>query len=137
MTIQTINPEKLFKSEFYDHVAVATGSQLIFVAGQVAFDERGGIVAPGDLERQVEQAFINAGHALEAAGATFADVAKTTIYVTKWSIDQLPQFGAGFARAAQKLGITTRPPASLIGVEVLFHPDIRVEIEVIAVRSAR
>ncbi|PZR12371.1 MAG: enamine deaminase RidA [Archangium gephyra] len=133
MTIKTINPEKLFKPEFYDQVSVATGTKLVFIAGQVAHDGQGGLVAPGDLEQQVEQAFINVGHALEAAGATFANVAKTTIYVTKWSIDQMPQFGAGFARAAQKLGITTKPPTSLIGVEVLFHPDVRVEMEVTAV----
>lgn len=135
MTTQTLNPEALFKPEFYDQVSISTGTKLVFVAGQVAHDAKGGLVAPGDLERQVEQAFLNVGHALKAAGATFADVAKTTIYVTRWSIDQMPRFAAGFARAAQKLGITTKPPTSLIGVEVLFHPDVRVEIEVTAVLS--
>ncbi|MGV3622616.1 MAG: RidA family protein [Archangium sp.] len=132
MTTKTLNPDALFKPEFYDQVSISTGTKLVCVAGQVAHDGNGGLVAPGDLEKQVEQAFINVGHALKAAGATFADVTKTTIYVTKWSIDQMPQFGAGFAKAAQKLGITTKPPTSLIGVEVLFHPDVRVEIEVMA-----
>lgn len=135
MTIQTINPEALFKPDMYSQVSIATGTKLISIAGQVAHDVKGGIVAPGDLERQVEQAFINVGHALAAANATFADVTRLTIYVTKWTIEQMPQFGAGYARAAQKLGITARAPTSLIGVEVLFHPDVRVEIEATAVVS--
>ncbi|HEY1101519.1 MAG TPA: RidA family protein, partial [Myxococcota bacterium] len=105
MPVTTLNPDTLFKPELYTQLSIASGTRLICVAGQVAFDTDGGIVAPGDLEAQVERAFINVGHALQAASASFDDVVKLTIYVTRWSIDQMPQFAAGYARAAQQLGI--------------------------------
>lgn len=132
MTVKTLNPDTLFKPELYTQVSIATGTRLVSIAGQVAHDLDGNIVAPGELAAQVEQAFLNVGHALTAASATFADVIKMTIYVTRWSIDQMPQFGEGYARAAAKLGIASRAPTSLIGVEVLYHPDVRVEIEAMA-----
>ena len=133
MSVTTMNPAGMFEPELYAQVAVAAGSRTIYVAGQVAHDEQGGIVGPGDLAIQVERAFLNVGRALEAAGATFDDVAKLTIYVTQWTLEQMPELVAGFTRARERLAITTRPPASLIGVDVLYHPDIRVEIEAVAV----
>lgn len=135
MSVETMNPAGLFEPELYSQVAIATGSRTIYIAGQVAHDEQGGIIGAGNLEVQVEHALLNVGRALEAGGATFDDIAKLTIYVTRWTLDQMPQFGAGFARAMERLGSTSRPPASLIGVAVLYHPDIRVEIEAIAVHS--
>ncbi|UJR85246.1 RidA family protein [Sandaracinus amylolyticus] len=133
MAVQLIHPSGLFRAEHYTQVAIATGTRTVYLAGQVAYDEHQRIVGVGDLAAQTEQATLNVGRALEAAGATFEDVAKLTIYVTQWTPEQMPRFVEGFSRAAQRLGITSRPPASLIGVEVLFDPDIRIEIEAIAV----
>jgi enamine deaminase RidA (YjgF/YER057c/UK114 family) len=133
MSVEMINPSGLFQSEHYAHVAVATGTRTVYLAGQVAYDEHQRIVGVGDLAAQVEQAMLNVGRGLEAAGATFDDVAKLTMYVTRWTPEQMPQFVAGMGRAAGRLGITSRPPASLIGVAVLYHPDILIEIEAIAV----
>lgn len=135
MPVETLEPSTLFRSDFYAQAAVATGRRTVYLAGQVAFDEQQRIVAPGELAAQLEQAMHNVDRGLAAAGATWSDVAKLTIYVTRWTLDQLPAFAEGFGRAAQRLGLTARPPASLIGVEVLYHPDLRVEIEAIAVLS--
>jgi enamine deaminase RidA (YjgF/YER057c/UK114 family) len=133
MPVETLNPASLFEPEHYAQVSIATGTRIVSIAGQVAHDAHGHLVAPGDLEAQVEQAFVNVGLALAAASATFADVFKLTIYVTRWTLDQMPQFVAGYERAARRVGFEARPPASLIGVEVLFHPDVRVEIEASAI----
>jgi enamine deaminase RidA (YjgF/YER057c/UK114 family) len=133
MSIELIEPATLFRSELYAQVAVATGTRTVFVAGQVAYDEQQHIVGAGDLAAQVEQALCNIGRGLDAAGATWRDVAKLTFYVTQWTLDRLPAFVEGFGRAAQRLGITTRPPASLIGVAVLYDPALLVEVEAIAV----
>lgn len=133
MPIDLLDPPGLFRSEHYAQVAVATGARTIYLAGQVAYDEQQRVVGPDDLAAQVEQALVNVGRGLDAAGATWHDVARLTIYVTRWTLDQLPQFVDGFGRAARRLGITRRPPSSLIGVEVLFQPELRVEIEAIAV----
>lgn len=133
MSVVTIDPPRVFRSPFYSQVSIATGSRTVYLAGQVAQDEEERIVGVGDLAAQVEQAMRNVGRCLDAAGATWRDVAKLTMYVARFQLDQMPTFVEGFGRAAQAMGIEGRPPASLIGVEVLYHPDILVEIEAIAV----
>ena len=50
-----------------------------------------------------------------------------------WTLDKMPLFLEGVARAAAKLGVTPVPPGSMIGVSVLFDPDILVEVEATAV----
>lgn len=69
MAITLMNPTGLPKIDAYRQVSVATGSKLVFVAGQVSWDADGVTVGEGDLAAQVEQCYLNVGIALaEAAG---------------------------------------------------------------------
>ena len=102
--VQTLNVPTLPEPSGYTHVGIATGSRLVFLAGQVAQDAAGELVGAGDLAAQTEQAVVNVAACLDAAGATFADVAKTTLYVVDWDESKLEQLMAGFGRAAQRLG---------------------------------
>ncbi|MGE2717006.1 RidA family protein [Mycolicibacterium litorale] len=133
MPINLINPDGLPTVDLYKQVAVATGSKLVFIAGQVARDADGNKVGENDLAAQVEQCYLNVGTALTAAGATFADVAKLTVYLVDWTPDKMPAFGDGVARAAAKLGITAVPPLTGVGVATLAEPDMLVEVEATAV----
>ena len=128
-----VNPEGLPKVDIYRQVSVATGSKLVFIAGQVAWDAEGGTVGVGDLVAQVEQCFLNVGTALAGAGASFDDVAKLTAYVVDWTPDKMPLFLEGIARASAKLGVTPTPPSTLLGVAALDIPDHLVEVEATAV----
>ena len=76
MAVEVMNPSGLSKPDMYRQVAIATGSRLVFIAGQVARDADGQPVGVGDLAAQTEQAFRNVAIAVEAAGGTFADIAK-------------------------------------------------------------
>jgi enamine deaminase RidA (YjgF/YER057c/UK114 family) len=69
MTLELINPEGLSSPLSYTHVVAATGSRLVFVAGQVADDADGNLVGDDDLAAQALQAFANVGRALAAVGA--------------------------------------------------------------------
>ncbi|ATY98380.1 MULTISPECIES: RidA family protein [Streptomyces] len=133
MAITLLDPEGLPKIGAYRQVSVATGSRLVFVAGQVAWDADGTTVGAGDLVAQVEQCYLNIGTALAAAGGSFDDVAKLTVYVVDWTPDKLPLFLEGAARAAAKLGVTPVPPGTLVGVAALDVPEHLVEIEATAV----
>ncbi|MGI8756817.1 MAG: RidA family protein [Acidimicrobiales bacterium] len=133
MSIELLNPDGIPKPDVYSQVAMASGSRTVYFAGQVARTAEGEPVGEGDLAAQVEQAYRNVGTALSAVGATFADVAKVTIYVVDWSADKLAALGEGVGRVAEELGIDSTPPVTLIGVAALGEPDLLVEVDVTAV----
>ncbi|RKQ91882.1 enamine deaminase RidA (YjgF/YER057c/UK114 family) [Solirubrobacter pauli] len=128
MSVELLNVPGRQTTPFYHHVSVASGERIIHVAGQVGSDDDLQLVE-GGLAAQAEQALRNVVAAVEAAGATAADLVKLTMYVTDWTPDQLEALGAGLAAVE---GVP-RVPASLIGVSILFEPGYRIEIEAVAV----
>ncbi|WP_031479832.1 RidA family protein [Streptomyces bicolor] len=133
MAITLVNPTGLPEIDAYRQVSVASGSRIVFMAGQVAWDADGVTVGEGDLAAQVEQCYVNVATALAGAGASLDDVAKLTVYVVDWSPDKMPRLMDGITRAAQRLGVTAAPPATLIGVAALDVPEHLVEMEATAV----
>ncbi|MGW5611708.1 RidA family protein [Streptomyces sp. NPDC003753] len=133
MAITLVNPSGLPEIDVYRQVSIATGSRLVFIAGQVSWDAEGITVGEGDLAAQVEQCYLNIGTALAEAGGSFDDVAKLTFYVVDRTPDKMPPLLEGISRAAAKLGITPVPPATLLGVAALDVPDHLVEIEATAI----
>lgn len=132
MPVTLLDPEGLKKPSTHHHASVATGTRHVHVSGQVALDADGQLVARGDLAGQVAQSLRNVGLALAGAGASFADVVRLKIYVAGWTPDMMPAFAAGVSRVAGELRLG-QPPTSLIGVSILFEPDILVEIEATAI----
>ena len=129
MTLELNNPDGLHTPQSYTQVAVATGSRLVFVAGQVADDAEGNLVGPGDLAAQARQAFANLGRALAAAGARPHDVARITIYVVHHRPEYLPVIEA----ARIEVFGDHKPTDTLLGVEALAEPGYLIEVDAIAV----
>jgi enamine deaminase RidA (YjgF/YER057c/UK114 family) len=87
-----------------------------------------------DLVGQVAQALRNTARGLAAAGATFGDVVRLRFLVTEWTPEKMGDFMAGVDLVSAELGLSQpMPPASLIGVEILFEADVLVEVEAYAV----
>jgi enamine deaminase RidA (YjgF/YER057c/UK114 family) len=133
MPVEKLNIPSLPEPQGFMHVGIASGSRIVFLAGQVAQDGEGNLVGAGDLAAQVEQAIVNVAAGLEAAGATFEDVAKTTIYVVDWDEPKMEQLMGGFMRAAERLGGVPVSPATLVPVPRLFEKGYLVEVDVTAV----
>jgi enamine deaminase RidA (YjgF/YER057c/UK114 family) len=133
MSTRLLSPAGMLQGAPYHHVAVATGTTQVHVAGQVG--QRGNDpVAADDLATQVAECLRNAALGLSAAGATFADVVRLTFYVARWTPDHIEPFMEGVRRVADEIGLQLPlPPSSLIGVEVLYAPDVLVEVEATAV----
>jgi enamine deaminase RidA (YjgF/YER057c/UK114 family) len=127
--VELINPEDLPKPRSYHQVAVATGSRLVFVAGQVSEDVEGNLVGAGDFALQARTAFANVGRALAAAGARPDQVARITIYVVAHRPELLP----AISEARVAVFGDHRPADTLLGVETLAEPDYLIEVEAIAV----
>ncbi|MGV9451686.1 RidA family protein [Streptomyces sp. NPDC003635] len=133
MAITLLDPAGLPEIGAYRQLAIASGSRMVFIAGQVAWDDKGVTVGEGDLAAQVERCYLNVATALSAAGGTLADLAKLTVYVVDWTPDKMPQLMEGIGRAGERLGALPVPPATLIGIAALDVPEHLVEIEATAV----
>lgn len=98
---------------------------LLYVSGCAPLDSEGSLVAPDDAVAQARQVLANLGLVLDAAGASFADVLKITVFLTdvtdRVRIDSVRRqyFGAH------------RPASTLVEVSALALPEMRVEIEAI------
>ncbi|MGW4031621.1 Rid family hydrolase [Streptomyces sp. NPDC004838] len=133
MAVHHFTPQGMLQPVPYHHVAVGTGTKHVHVSGQVARQADGTPVAPGDLAGQVAHALRNTAIGLEGAGASFADVLRLTFYVTQWSPEKIGDFMVGVEAVADEIGLRLpMPPASLIGVDCLFEPDVLVEVEATA-----
>ena len=92
--IQRLRPEGLVSSPAFSHVAVVPpGATTIYVGGQNSVDAEGALVGAGDIAAQSTRALENAGTALAAAGATFADVVQWTVLFVD-GVDLAAAYGA-------------------------------------------
>ena len=130
MSKEIFSPATLPPPTGYSHVAKVNRGTLVYIAGQVSADASGKLVGEGNFEAQVEQVFKNLKLALEAAGATMADIVKLNTYlVAEVSQDDLPKMRAIRDRYLNK----EKPPAStLVVVSRLARPGWLIEIEVVA-----
>ena len=104
--------------------AIRVGS-LLFLSGQVALDPATGKLVEGDVAAQTHRAMTNLAAVLKAAGLTFADVARTTIYLADMN---------DFAKVNEVYGsYFSEPYPARATVQVARLPrDARVEIDAIA-----
>ncbi len=125
--VTACNPAELMPAKAFTHALAVEGAQRwVFVSGQVAMDAAGQILAPNDLFAQLEIALQNLGHALSAAGATFRDLVKVTIFVVDLDPDDLARI-----REVRSRYLPQDPPIAitLVGVAQLAFPGLRIEIE--------
>ncbi len=129
MTLACINPADLPPQETYTQVVVATGSRMVFVAGQEPEDINGNLVGPGDLATQARQVYANLGRALAAAGAVPEQVARITIYVVDYSRDEcLP-----IIEAARRTLFGDHKPADVVLGVAALSPGYLIEVDAVAV----
>ena len=134
MPVSHFSPDGMLQPVPYQHVSIATGNRHVHVAGQIARDADGNHIAVGDFSGQVAQSLRNTARGLAGAGATFADVVRLRFFVTKWKPEMMGELLAGVESVAKEIGLPQpMPPASLIGVEILFEADVLVEVEAYAV----
>lgn len=132
MPVSLLDPDDHVRIPIYHHVAIATGTRHVYLAGQVSWDENGELVAPSNLAGQVAQVYRNIAKSLTAAGATFHDVVRITWYAAGWKREMYSDFQAGIEQASREFDLPSSP-LSLIGVDVLFEPGILIEAEVTAI----
>jgi enamine deaminase RidA (YjgF/YER057c/UK114 family) len=134
MSKEFFSPATLPPPVGYSHIAKVNKGTLIYIAGQVSSDASGALVGEGNFEAQVERVFANVKIAVEAAGATMADIVKLNTYIVA-HVDpaEVPKMRAIRNRYVN----TTNPPAStLVVVSRLANPGWLIEVEVVAAIDA-
>jgi len=97
---------------------------LLFVSGVAPVDAQGKVVSD-DPAAQTRQIFLNMKAILDAAGASFADVLKVTVYLT--DVEDRKKINP----VRQEVFGAARPASTLIGVQALAIPGMKVEIEAV------
>jgi 2-iminobutanoate/2-iminopropanoate deaminase len=110
---------------------VVRAGRLVFVSGCVATDGDGRVVGGNDVVAQTRQTLENIKRCLAAAGATFADICKVTVFLRnigdreKVNTVRKEYFGAH------------RPASTLVEISRLVRDDYLIEIEATAVIPER
>lgn len=128
-TVEYRQVSTLHQTGRFSHYARTTGRTTLYVSGQVALDEEGNLVGAGDFETQVRQVYGNLQRVLDDAGATWADVAMTHIYIVGFTPERYARLRA---IRAEFIGDIV-PVATVLGVEALAVPGFEVEVELIVV----
>lgn len=109
----------------YSQAIVANG--FIYTAGQIALDPATGQVVDGGITEQTERVMANLKAVLDAAGSSFGQVVKTTVFLL-----DMADFGEMNAVYAKAFG-DHKPARSTVAVSGLPR-GVRVEIEMVAIK---
>jgi len=134
MPVTLINPESLGAPSGYSHgLLTETGGRLLFISGQVAWNERQKIVSD-DFVEQFDRALANVVTVVRAANAQPEHVARLLIYVTN-KLEYLRRTREVGERYRKHMG-KHFPAMVLVEVAGLLEDSAKVEIEGLAVIPA-
>ncbi|MFD3626806.1 RidA family protein [Streptomyces sp. NPDC058726] len=126
MTAERVNPPELSPPAGFSHAVVATGSRLVFLAGQTALDADGKMV--GDtLPEQFTRALANLLTALRTAGGTPADLARVTVYAT--DVAAYRTHARELGRVWHELAGRDYPAMAVVEVVRLWDEEALVELD--------
>jgi 2-iminobutanoate/2-iminopropanoate deaminase len=107
-------------------VPIGEGRRMVFCSGQIALDPATGEIVGGDVVAQTHRVLENLGAVLAAAGASYAHVVRTTIFLA--SMDDFAAVNAVYAER-----FPSEPPARSTVQAARLPRDVRVEIDAIAI----
>lgn len=134
MTLKLINPEKLGPPRGYSNGVLAEASgKLLFVAGQIGWDETQAIVSD-NLVEQFDRALANVLTVVTSAGGNPNQVARLTLYVTdkREYVSQREAIGKSYRKHLGK----HFPAMALVEVKSLLDDKAKIEIEAVAVLNS-
>jgi len=132
MKKKCVNPKELFNSTQYgfSQIVIGEGSKMVFISGQVGWDNEQNIVGKNDLKKQTEKTLENLKLAMEKAGGTLKNIVMLRLYLVNYQ----QQDGSIISDALKKYFGTSSPPASTwVNVQGLANEDFLIEIEAQAV----
>lgn len=102
----------------------------LFLTGQVALDENGNVVGPGDIAAQARQVFTNMRRVLRLAGCDLTSVIRLTNYLTTSMADMVAT--RAYWDVRREFFGNHRPASTGVKVAALMLPELLIEIDAIA-----
>lgn len=125
---ELVNPPELHPAPGFSHVSIASGTKVVHFAGQVALAPDFALVGGDDLYEQTCAAMLNLKTAMDAAGVSWDDIVRRTIYTLH------PTEYETITRAIDAVtGGADHPAQTIVGITGLAVPGLLVEIECTAV----
>lgn len=106
---------------------LSQAKKVIWVSGQIAFDDNGELVGENDMGAQTEQCIRNIEVALKKMGGSLKDVVQVTVFVK--GMDELKVIH----EARLKYFTEPYPTSTLVETTGFVHPDALIEINAVAV----
>ena len=128
--IEQYAAREVFDPPIYSQAVKVSGAEtILYLSGQVAYDDNGGVAHPGDFNAQARAALQAVKAQVEAGGGTMANIVKVNTYLT--DIRHRADYGP---IREEFFGKNKKMPAStLVAVTALAQPEFLIEIEAIAV----
>jgi enamine deaminase RidA (YjgF/YER057c/UK114 family) len=134
MRFTLINPESLGRPRGYSNgVLCEPGGRLLFVAGQIGWDEKQRIVSE-DFVEQFDRALGNVLSVVQEAGGNPEQIVRMVVYVTN-KLEYLEHTGSIGQRYRARME-KHFPAMTLVEVKGLLDPAAKVEIEAIAILTS-
>src|SRR5580704_7944951 len=108
-------------------VRVRDGETMLFIAGQVDYDAKGGCAHPGDFKAQARATLAALKAQVEAGGGTMANIVKVNTYVTDI------RYRADYGPVREEFFGPKMPAHTLVAVAALAQPEFLIEVEAVAV----
>jgi enamine deaminase RidA (YjgF/YER057c/UK114 family) len=127
-TIERYAAKQVFDPPAYSQAVKVTGAQtILFISGQVAYDDKGQPAHPGDFAAQARATYRAIKAQVEAGGGTLASVVKLNTYLVD------VRHRTELAQIREEFFGKQAPASTLVGVTALAVPGWMIEIEAIAV----
>jgi 2-iminobutanoate/2-iminopropanoate deaminase len=105
-----------------------SGGALLFISGQLAFDENMQLVGKGDMGAQTRQVLRNIGKVLEQAGGGFQDIVRVTVFVR-----DISRFREIHDARLEFFHAEHLPASTMVEISRFVHEDALIEIDAVAV----
>ena len=128
--IEQYAAREVFDPPIYSQAVKVSGAEtILYLSGQVAYDDNGGVAHPGDFKAQARAALQAVKAQVEAGGGMMANIVKVNTYLTdiRHRIDYGPIREEFFGKNKKM------PASTLVAVTALAQPEFLIEIEAIAV----
>ena len=127
-TIQPYAAKSVFDPPMYSQAVKVSGAQtILYIAGQVAYDDAGNPAHRGDFKAQARATLQALKAQVEAGGGTMANIVKVNTYLTDI------RFRADYGPVREEFFGGKSPPSTMVGVAALAAPEFLIEVEAVAV----